>query len=139
LDQIAQENGDDEASEDARHKKALQDIKDEATLDGALNVQEYNKLAKLEDELHALKLKNIKEQQKAQDTSASNSGGTSTGNDNGGNSAGTGNTTQRGTAIPGLTIDFSGATILGGTKAGLADQLARLVLPVLKDIERSSR
>jgi tape measure domain-containing protein len=138
LDQIAQENGDDEASEDARHKKALQDIRDEATLDGALNVQEYNKLAKLEDELHALKLKNIKEQQKAQDTSASNSGGTSTGNDSGGNSAGTGNTTQRGTAAPGITVDFSGATIIGGTKEQIGEQLARLVLKPLQQIAARS-
>jgi TP901 family phage tail tape measure protein len=136
LDQIAQENGDDEASEDARHKKALQDIKDEATLDGALNVQEYNKLKKLEDELHALKLKNIKEQQKARDTSTEGGGGTSTG---GGNSAGTGNTTQRGTAVTGVTVDFSGATILGGTKEQLSDQLARLILPQLKAIAARSR
>jgi tape measure domain-containing protein len=136
LDQIAQENDDDEASEDARHKKALQDIKDEATLDGALNVQEYNKLKKLEDELHELKLKNIKEQQKARDTSTESGSGTST---EGGNSAGAGNTTQRGTAVTGITVDFSGATILGGTKEQLSDQLARLILPQLKAIAARSR
>jgi hypothetical protein len=66
------------------------------------------------------------------------SGGTSTGTDNGGNSAGTGNTTRRGTAAPGITVDFSGATIIGGTKEQIGEQLARLVLKPLQQIAARS-
>jgi tape measure domain-containing protein len=64
--QIAQANGDELKQENARHQKALDDLKAETTTADGFNQQQYNKLKKLEDELHALKLKNIREQQQAQ-------------------------------------------------------------------------
>lgn len=136
LDQIAQESGDDVASEDARHRKALEDIKEEATLDGALNVQQYNRLKALEDKLHELKLKHIEEQQRAQDTSSQGGGGSSAATSA---STPSGTTVQRGTSIPGLTIDFSGATIIGGTKEQIGEQIARLVVKPLERIALRSR
>jgi hypothetical protein len=48
-------------------------------------------------------------------------------------------TPQRGQPIPGLSIDFSGATIIGGTKEQIAEQLARLVLKPLQEIAARSR
>jgi len=77
-DQIDELNGDDTAIEDRRHLKALQDIKDEATKNNTLNTAAYNNLVKLGDQLHALKLKHIKEQQQAQnpdDVSSTNGSG----------------------------------------------------------------
>ena len=66
LDQIAQAKGDDLKQEDARHKKVLDNLKAEATTQDGFDQQAYNRLKKLEDQLHELKLKNIREQQQAQ-------------------------------------------------------------------------
>jgi hypothetical protein len=63
--QIAEANGDELEQENARHQKALDDLKAEATTADGFNAQQYAKLKKLEDDLHALKLKNIKDQQQA--------------------------------------------------------------------------
>jgi uncharacterized membrane protein YccC len=74
LDQIAQANGNDIEQEDARHKKALDDLKAEATTQDGLDQQAYNRLKKLEDQLHELKLKNIKQHQQAQASADKNNG-----------------------------------------------------------------
>jgi hypothetical protein len=138
LDQIAQENGDDEASEDARHKKALDDIKAEATLDGALNVQQYEKLKKLEDQLHELKLKHIEEQRQAQDTTARQNGGTSFG---GGNAGGAppAPIPTRGAAASVSNV-FNVVLLSGDQKAvdQLGDLVARRVDQRIKEIARRS-
>jgi len=81
--QLAQENGDDVGAEDARHKKALEDIKAEATLDGELNGQQYNELKRLEEQIHQQRLKNIEAEKRAKrdtdttgtDTSSGGGGG----------------------------------------------------------------
>jgi len=76
--QLAQENGDDVAVEEARHKKALEDIKNEATLDGELNGQQFNELKRLEEQIHQQRLKNIEAEKRAKrdtDTTGTDTGG----------------------------------------------------------------
>lgn len=80
--QLAQERGDPDAVEEARHKKALEDIKEKATLDGELNGQQYNELKRLEEQIHQQRLKNIEAEKRAKrDTDTT---GTDTGSGGGG-------------------------------------------------------
>lgn len=133
--QLASANGDDVAVENLRHAKKMQDLKDEQDLSTAQRAQ----LERLEEQLHEANLRRIKAENDAR------AGGTGTNTQGGGSGTSPGPngpspapTPQRGQPIPGLTIDFSGATIIGGTKDQIAEQLARLVLKPLQEIAARS-
>lgn len=136
--EIAGETGDTKSQEDIRHAQKLRDLKDEFEVQGTLTSQQYQQLIKAENELHALKLKNAQQEQNANTSAHGGSAG------NGGTpppSAPTpppGNTTQRGTSVPGLTVDFSGTTIIGGNEKQLGEILARIIKPALDQIARRS-
>jgi hypothetical protein len=116
LDQIAQANGNEVEQEDARHKKALDDLKAEATTADGFNQQQYNKLKKLEDELHALKLKNIREQQQAQ--SGTNGSGSQPSSPNAPTQAPTPQPTK---AAPGISVVVNNPTFLSGSPKELRE------------------
>jgi len=135
LDQIAQANGDDVEQEDARHKKALDDLKSEATTKDGFDQQAYNKLKALEDKLHAQKLKHIAEQQKAQDNANRNSGG-------GGAAPGpTSPTPSPSSPVPtpksGVSIVINNPTFLSG-RPKEADQFIRQIKKGLDELAMRS-
>jgi TP901 family phage tail tape measure protein len=106
LSAIAQENGDAIGVENARHEQALENIKDEATLNGELNTIEYAKLRKLEDDLHDLKLKNIRQQASAQQQ-ATDSQQNSNGADSPADTSQAGGTFTGGGAVQRHAIDIT--------------------------------
>ncbi len=129
-DQIDEINGNNESIEDRRHQQKLDDLKSEAEADGQLNTAAYKHLIDLENQLHALKLKNIADQQAQAATSnttastASSSSGTSGGLGGGGNVT--------------FNVDLSSAIVMGGNKQDLQEALARVVLPGLQAIKAKS-
>jgi hypothetical protein len=133
LDQIAQANGDDTEQEDARHKKALDDLKAEATTQDGFDQQAYNRLKKLEDQLHELKLKNIKEQQQA--SSNATGGGSQPSSPN--VPAPTPSTPQPTKAAPDISFVVNNPTFLSGSPKE-ADQFIRMIKKGLDQLANRS-
>lgn len=71
--QIDQELGKQDDIEERRHKKKLADLEEEAKASGTFNTAAYRKLIELENELHEVKMRNIKKQMDA--SKAANDGG----------------------------------------------------------------
>lgn len=63
---IAGETGDGKTQEDIRHDQKLRDLKDEFQVQGTLTAQQYQQLLKAENDLHNIKLKNLKADEAAQ-------------------------------------------------------------------------
>ena len=139
-DQIDEFNGNDEAIEDRRHEKSLDDIKTEAEKNNTLNTAAYQNLIKLEDQLHALKLAHIKEQQDAANTDAGSAGsgsGSSSSSSASPSSAGLAPTQQGG-----ITLNIHlppGTTIIGNDLNKAGEQLAAPILKQLQAIQARSR
>jgi TP901 family phage tail tape measure protein len=145
-DQIDQLTGNDQDIEDRRHDNALENIEDEAKLNGTLNTAEYNRLVSLENQLHQLKLQNIQKEKKA-NADASGGGGSSESGGPPGSSSVPGRGDQSNTnsqpapapapnnasaprGAPSVTVNVQGS-VIGADPAKLGEQLARLVRPQL--------
>lgn len=72
-DSLLQEQGNQSAIEDERHQKQLTDLKAAAEAANALNSQSYQQAVQEENELHALKMKNLADQDAAAKKSSSSS------------------------------------------------------------------
>jgi hypothetical protein len=126
LQQIADESDDPLAQENARHEQKLKDLKEETTTEDGFNAQAYNKLKKLEDELHAKKIANIKAQQAAQASSDVASGASDT--SGGGTSSGGGSAPRRGD-----TFNVMPNVLLLGNDPKAAKQLTSIIIRDVAD------
>jgi len=132
---IAGQTGDTQTQEDIRHAQKLRDLEDEFQQQGKYTLAQYKQLIDAENKLHALKLKNTQSEQQA---GSGESGGFTPNKGTPSAPQAPDNITQRGTAVPGLTVDFTGATIIGGNEKQLGEILARIVKPALDNIARRS-
>jgi TP901 family phage tail tape measure protein len=159
-DQIDQINGDLDAAEDRRFKRELERLRKQAEEAGALNSAEYNDAVAAANELHRLKMQQIKEQaaarRKVEEEAAaarSGEGGKPSRGDGGskggpsGRGDGAGIPSGRGDGYstpsgrgdqPSINVNVQGS-VIGGTPAQLAEQFARMVKPELDRIARASR
>jgi hypothetical protein len=122
------------------------DLKAEAEANGQLGQKAYKDLIDLENQLHALKMKNIETQKQAQSR-----GGNAPSNPNnsgsgvGGGSSSTSGTTTRGAGLGGgapvvnnYHINLPDNSVMVATKRDLEDVFARIVLPGLKRAQELS-
>jgi len=136
--QIAEvDAGDDPvAQEEARHEKALEDLRQESTTAEGFNSVQYALLKRLEDELHAKKLKNIEKEAHARKEAETPTDDTT--------DAGTPSapSTQRRGGIanvqqsaPPITVNVKGS-VIGGTPEQIAVAFAPLIERQIRNIER---
>ena len=121
-------------------KRNWNDLKAAATAANALNTQQYQKAVDDENKLHALKLKNIADQKKAQD--ASSGGGSNSNTSSGSNSdssSGSGALTSTIVQPVELHVHLDGAVIIGSQIDKAAEQFARPILKQLAAIQQRSR
>lgn len=124
---IAGEKGDTGAQEDIRHKQRLADLLDEFNTTDNLTLAQFNELKRRENELHELKLQNIKKQADAQAAAdAQSEAGSSAA---GGSAAGGGAGPNAVPAIPGNisnTVNLEVKTVVldNATLDALVRQLA---------------
>jgi tape measure domain-containing protein len=146
-DALDEEEGNQTAIEDRRHQKELDDLQAAAKAANQLNSQVYLQAVQQENQLHALKLKNLAAQQAAQNggtsptssngsgSSAKSNGGigsggsTSADNGNGSGFGGLGNVTIQIVAPQGVII----------TSQSQLDELAnKVILPALRSVQARS-
>jgi len=146
-DQIDQLTGNDTDIEDRRHENALKNIEQKAEENGTLNTAEYNKLVQLENQLHDLKMANIRKEQQANGTAPQSGEGSGrapqngdnapsrgpTNGDNGGRQPSQPQNTPSAQPAPNITVTVQGS-IIGTDPNKLGEQLARLVKPQLDRI-----
>jgi TP901 family phage tail tape measure protein len=139
-DALDQEEGNDTAIEDRRHQKELDDLQAAAKAANQLNSQVYLQAVQQENQLHALKLKNIAAQQAAQNGSSNSGSGSSASKPNGGigsggdSSDGTGNAGFGGTNVQAPVINFHG-DIIGTDPKSLAKYLSAAIVSELKAVQ----
>lgn len=102
-DALLQEQGDQAALEDERHKKQLADLENAAKTADELNSASYQKAVQEENQLHDLKMANLQKQAQAAANASKSSGGSSTsagsGSSNGSSSTGASAATASGAAV----------------------------------------
>lgn len=134
IDQLAGNEGD---IEQRRHERRLADLRAEAEATGTLNTAAYRQLVDLENELHRLKMKNLREQGQA-------SGGSGGGSLGGGSPRPTPNAdvpaaSGDGRRPLGAPVTFSPNIILLTGNAQAREDLARWLRPEFERIARNSR
>lgn len=141
-DQLLQEQGDQAALEEERHKQKLDDLLAEAKLAGDINSADYQQAVQLEDQLHALKMQKIQDEQarqqsQAQSSTGTGSGGTHASSNNGsstnGGSVSRSTSSAVGTAQVNHTVDinFNGTVPLSLTEP-LINEIGYQVIQQLK-------
>ncbi len=136
IDQLAGNEGD---IEQRRHERRLADLRAEAEATGTLNTAAHRQIVDLENELHRLKMKNLREQGQA----SGGSGGGSLGGGSPWPSTTTSDESSSGTGRPrggssSVNVNITGP-VIGGTGAEIGEQLARWIKPELDRITRLSR
>ena len=132
--------GNQDALEARRHQKELDDLKAAATAANALNTQQYQKAVDDENKLHALKMKNIADQQKAQNASSGSGSNASTSSgSNSDSGSGSGALTSTIVQPVELHVHLDGAVIIGNQVDKAAEQFARPILKQLAAIQQRSR
>lgn len=146
-DDLLQEQGDQDALEEERHKKALENLADEAKQTGQLDSATYAKAVADENALHDLKMKHLQEQQQQQQKSGGAGGGGSSssggsGSGSGGGSSSSSNASNSGGGVvsggvpvtvnyPGRVFNFTVAT------PGQADDVGALLQQIARDRNNS--
>lgn len=147
-DALLQEQGNQSALEDERHKKQLDDLEAAAKTANELNSDTYQKAVQQEDDLHALRMKNIAEQEAAAKKSSTASSASST----------SGSPAPSPTPYPPspapapqpspvtlpITLDFkasgSGIGSAGNLDAANLQQLAQQLMPyIIQSIQQAAR
>lgn len=146
-DDLLQEQGDQDALENERHQKALQNLSDEAKQTGQLDSATYAKAVADENALHDLKMKHLQEQQQQQQKSSgaggggSSSGGGSGSGSGGGSSSSSSASNSGGGAVGGgvpVTVNYPGR-VFNFTVAtpGQADDMGALLQQIARDRNNS--
>lgn len=146
--QLLEAQGDQEGVENLRHQQRLKDLDEEYRVDHTLSKQQYGELVKLEDDLHKQKLANLENEASANaDANQRRTGGGSLNRPPAAPeppppapppAEPPGNVVPfpaRPNAAPGISITVQGS-IIGGTPAQIAEQLARLIQPQLARLYR---
>jgi len=146
-DDLLQEQGDQDALENERHKKALQNLSDEAKQTGQLDSATYAKAVADENALHDLKMKHLHEQQQQQQKSSgaggggSSSGGGSGSGSGGGSSSSSYASNSGGGAVSGgvpVTVNYPGRTFnFIVATPGQADDVGALLQQIVRDRNNS--
>lgn len=128
-DDLDSASGNDTAVEDRRFQKQLADIKAAAQAAGELNSAQYRQDVQNANDLHALKLKQIQEQQAAQSGSTTSGGSSSPSSPSGvgGGSSDSGGGASLGTTHT-VNVTING-TDLGNMTQAQAEQAAAVITP----------
>jgi hypothetical protein len=140
-DALDEQEGNQQAIEDRRHQKELDDLQDAAKAANQLNSQTYLQAVANENKLHALKIANIQSEQAAQNGGASPNGSAPSPQSNGGLGGGGGSSNGGGgagfgavTAAPNITIHVQGS-VIGGNEQQIGEALMKMILPPLKSLQ----
>jgi hypothetical protein len=144
-DQLLQEQGDQQALEDERHKNQLQALADAAAA-GKIDQAKYGQAVADENALHDLKMRHLQEEQQKQDQQQQKSGGGSSsgggsGSGSGGGSSSSSASNSGGGAVSGgvpVTVNYPGRTFnFVLATPGQADDFSDLFQKIVRDRNNS--
>jgi hypothetical protein len=144
-DQLLEEQGDQQALEDERHKNQLQALADAAAA-GKIDGAKYAQAVSDENALHDLKMRHLQEEQQKQDQQQQKSGGGSSsgggsGSGSGGGSSSSSASNSGGGAVSGgvpVTVNYPGRTFnFVLATPGQADDFSDLFQKIVRDRNNS--
>jgi hypothetical protein len=134
--QLAQQDGDDVEQENIRHQQALDNLREELTVDGQLNTIEFRKVEALENKRHENALRNIRAEADAKKDAASDTSTTSTVGGGIGVNVNRGNSVPAGGVLGTFKFDFGNGSVVSVTGT---QQTGKDLQRLLEELKRQAR